>query len=251
VIVTGGGSGIGRATTAVMAAQGARVCTADLDEEGAEATAAECRGAGGIVTATACDVRDAAAVAALYDAAEAALGGGVDAVASCAGIEIERDLLATDEDDWRRTIDTNVTGIFHTGGELVRRARSAGRGGAIVNIASINAFYADAAIPAYCASKGAVLALTRAMALDHAREGIRVNCVCPGYVDTPLLRAFLEQQPDPPAARRQAAAMHALGRIGEAEEIARVVAFLASDAASFVTGAAIVVDGGMTIGNVA
>ena len=121
----------------------------------------------------------------------------------------------------------------------------------IANVASITAFYAEAEIPAYCASKGAVLALTRAMAIDHAREAIRVNCVCPGYVDTPMLSAFFETQPDPAAARRRAELANAVGRIGKPDEIARVLAFLVSDAASFMTGAAVVVDGGMTIGNLA
>lgn len=250
VVVTGAASGIGRATAAVMAAQGASVFAADIDGARADQTAAECRAGGGTTAAAECDVRDAQLVADLFSKAEGALGGVIDVVANCAGIEIELDLLETSRDDWQRTIDTNVTGIFHTSGELVRRIRAADRGGAIVNVASINAFYADAAIPAYCASKGAVLALTRAMAIDHALEGIRVNCVCPGYIDTPLLGAFLEKQPDPAAARREAESMHALNRIGAPEEIARVVAFLASDAASFMTGAAVVVDGGMTVGNV-
>jgi NAD(P)-dependent dehydrogenase (short-subunit alcohol dehydrogenase family) len=245
VIVTGGASGIGRAAAMVAGAQGARVCAADLEGERAAATAAAVGGIG-----TGCDVRDGDAVRRLFDAAEDGLGGPIDAVLNCAGIEVERDLLETDQDDWRRTIDTNVTGIFHTSGELVRRARAATRPAVIVNVASINAFYADAGIPAYCASKGAVVALTRAMALDHAREDIRVNCVCPGYVDTPLLQGFLATQPDPAAARRQAERLHALGRIGRPEEIATVLAFLASDAASFVTGSAVVVDGGMTIGAV-
>jgi NAD(P)-dependent dehydrogenase (short-subunit alcohol dehydrogenase family) len=250
VIVTGAASGIGRATAAVMASQGASVFAADVQGDRAEQTAAECRAGGATAAAALCDVRDEQRVADLFGEAEDAFGGVIDVVVNCAGIEIELDLLETTNDDWQRTIDTNVTGIFHTSGELVRRVRAAGRGGAIVNVASINAFYADAAIPAYCASKGAVLALTRAMALDHAREGIRVNCVCPGYVDTPLLAVFLEKQPDPEAARREAESMHALNRIGRPEEIGRVVAFLASDAASFMTGAAVVVDGGMTIGNV-
>lgn len=248
VIVTGAASGIGRAAALAASRQGARVCAADLDHEGAATSAVAC-GADGI--AAACDVRDADAVHQLFDAAEAGFGGPVDTVLNCAGIEVERDLLATDEADWRRTIDTNLTGVFHTSGELLRRVRATGRPAAIVNVASINAFYADPEIPAYCASKGGVLALTRAMALDHAREGVRVNCVCPGYVDTPLLRAFLDTQPDPAAALREAAAMHALGRVGRPEEIANVLVFLASDAASFVTGAAVDVDGGMTIGVVA
>jgi NAD(P)-dependent dehydrogenase (short-subunit alcohol dehydrogenase family) len=248
VIVTGGGSGIGRAATTTAAAQGAQVSAADVDGERAEETAAACRAAGGTAIGVACDVRDDEQVRRLFDEAEHGLGGPVDAVLNCAGIEVEHDLLATDEADWRRTIDTNVNGIFHTSAELVRRARAAGRPAAIVNVASINAFYADADIPAYCASKGAVVALTRAMALDHAREDVRVNCVCPGYVDTPLLQAYLETQPDPVAALRAAERLHAIGRIGQPGEIAAVLAFLASDAASFVTGAAVVVDGGMTIG---
>jgi NAD(P)-dependent dehydrogenase (short-subunit alcohol dehydrogenase family) len=251
VIVTGGGSGIGRAATLVAFRHGARVCAADVDDEMAAATAVACGDAGGASIAVAYDVRDGESVRLLFDSAEQGLGGPVDVVLNCAGIEVERDLLATDETEWRRTIDTNVTGIFHTSGELVRRARAAGRPAAIVNVASINAFYADADIPAYCASKGGVLALTRAMALDHAREDVRVNCVCPGYVDTPLLQGFLDTQPDPAAARREAERLHALGRVGRPEEIANVLVFLASDAASFVTGAAVVVDGGMTIGAVA
>lgn len=250
VIVTGAASGIGRATAAVMAAQGASVLAADIDGERAEQTAAECRAGGATAAAAECDVCDEQLVADLFAKAHDAFGGVIDVVANCAGIEIELDLLEMNADDWRSTIDTNVTGIFHTSRELVRRVRAAGSGGAIVNVASINAFYADASIPAYCASKGAVLALTRAMALDHAREGIRVNSVCPGYVDTPLLGAFLEKQPDPEASRREAENMHALKRIGDPQEIGQVVAFLASDAASFMTGAAVVVDGGMTIGNV-
>lgn len=250
VIVTGAASGIGRATAAVMAAQGASVFAVDLDLDAAEQTAARCAVAGVAAGAARCDVRDAGLVAELFGEAEEAFGGVVDVLANCAGIEIELDLLEMGDDDWQRTIDTNVGGTFNTSGEFVRRVRVAGGRGAIVNIASINAFYADRAIPAYCASKGAVVALTRAMALDHAREGIRVNCVCPGYVDTPLLAAFLDKERDPAAARRKAEEMHALNRIGEPEEIGRVVAFLASDAASFVTGAAVVVDGGMTIGAV-
>jgi meso-butanediol dehydrogenase / (S,S)-butanediol dehydrogenase / diacetyl reductase len=251
VIVTGAASGIGRATAEVMAGQGASVLVADLDLTAAEQTAARCAAAGVTAAAVRCDVRDPERVAALFTEAEEALGGVVDALANCAGIEIELDLLATEQADWQRTIDTNAGGIFHTSREFVRRLRDAGGSGAIVNIASINAFYADRDIPAYCASKGAVIALTRAMALDHAQEGIRVNCVCPGYIDTPLLAAFLETQDDPAGARRAAESMHALNRIGQPEEIGRVVAFLASDAASFMTGAAVVVDGGITIGAVA
>ena len=235
-----------------MAGQGASVLVADLDLAAAEQTAARCAAAGVTAAAARCDVRDEERVAALFTEAEEALGGVVDALANCAGIEVEADLLATSQADWERTIDTNAGGIFHTSREFVRRVRDSGGSGAIVNIASINAFCnADRDIPAYCASKGAVIALTRAMALDHAQEGVRVNCVCPGYIDTPLLAAFLDKKDHPAEARRAASALHALNRIGQPEEIGRVVAFLASDAASFMTGAAVVVDGGITIGEMA
>ena len=251
VIVTGAASGIGRATAEVMAGQGASVLVADLDLTAAEQTAARCAAAGVTAAAVRCDVRDPERVAALFTEAEEALGG----VGRRAGqLRRHRD-RARPAGDGAGGLAAHHRhqrgGIFHTSREFVRRLRDAGGSGAIVNIASINAFYADRDIPAYCASKGAVIALTRAMALDHAQEGIRVNCVCPGYIDTPLLAAFLETQDDPAGARRAAESMHALNRIGQPEEIGRVVAFLASDAASFMTGAAVVVDGGITIGAVA
>ena len=158
--------------------------------------------------------------------------------------------LGTDDDAWHRQFHVNVDGTFFMSRAAVRVMKPAGSG-AIVNFGSIWGGTGGEGHTAYCAAKGAVHNLTRAMALDHAREGVRVNCVCPGYVDTPLLQGFLDTQPDPAAALREAERLHALGRIGRPEEIANVLVFLASDAASFVTGAAVVVDGGMTIGAVA
>ena len=242
-IVTGAAGGIGHATAALMVQEGARVVLADVDADGAAAAAAELG-----ATSAACDVADPRAVERLFDAAEERLGGLVDVVVNNAGIEIDKDVLATSEEEWRRTIDVNLSGVFHGSRELVRRALAAGRPGAIVNTASVNGFYADAGIPAYCASKGAVIALTRAVATDHGRAGIRANCICPGWVDTGLATRYLDAQPDPDEARRRAGELHALGRVGRADEIAQVAVFLASDDASFITGSAFVVDGGMTIG---
>jgi meso-butanediol dehydrogenase/(S,S)-butanediol dehydrogenase/diacetyl reductase len=244
-IVTGGGGGIGRATVMLMVEEGARVVVADIDVQRA-ATAADEIGPG--AAALACDVADPADVVRLFDAAEECLGGLLDVVVNNAGIEIDKDILTTSEDDWRRTIDVNLSGVFHGSRELVRRALAAGRPGAIVNTASVNGFYADAGIPAYCASKGAVIALTRAIAIDHGRAGIRANSICPGWVDTGLAARYLDAQPNPDEARRRAGDLHALSRIGLPEEIAQVAVFLASDDASFITGSAFVVDGGMTIG---
>jgi NAD(P)-dependent dehydrogenase (short-subunit alcohol dehydrogenase family) len=247
-VVTGGGGGIGRAIAILMAREGAAVILADLDAARAAAVAGELEGAGASAASVACDVSDPAAVERLFDAAEERLGGPIDVAVNNAGIEVDRDAPSTSEEEWRRTIDVNLSGVFYGSRELVRRSLAAGRPGAIVNTASVNGFYADAGAPAYCASKGAVIALTRAMAADHGRDGIRANCICPGWVDTGIVARYLATQPDPGGARRHVGELHALGRIGRAEEIAQVAVFLASDDASFITGSAFVVDGGMTIG---
>ncbi len=247
-IVTGAGSGIGRASALALADAGAAVLVGDIDGATAAETAALIADRGGRALAGVADVADAAAVARLFDEAEAGLGGPVEVIHVNAGIEIDHDILATTAAEWQRTLDVNLTGVFNGATELVRRARRHGVPGSIIATASVNGFYADAGLPAYCATKGAVIALIRAMALDHAREGIRASCICPGFVETPLVTRFFDAQPDPLAARANAGALHALGRIGQPREIAEVVVFLASSDASFVTGAALVVDGGMTIG---
>ena len=247
-VVTGAGSGIGRASALALAQAGARVVAADIDGASADATAAAIGAAGGEGTPGVGDVADPRDVAALFDLAEARYGGPVDVVHNNAGIEIDLDVVATSFADWQRTLDVNLSGVLHGCRELIRRARAAGRPGVAVNTASVNGFYADLGIPAYCASKGAVIALTRSLARDHAAAGIRVNCICPGFVETPLVTRFLDAQPDPDAARVRAGDLHAVGRLGEPREIADAVVFLASDAAAAINGQAMVVDGGMTIG---
>ena len=247
-IITGAGSGIGRASAIAMAAAGARVIVCDIDGVAAERTADEILANGGIAAACEADVADADAITQLFDSAERSLGGLIDIIHNNAGIEIERDIVEMTFAEWWRTLDVNISGVFYGSCELVRRARASNRPASIVNTASVNGFYADARLPAYCASKGAVIALTRAMAMDHGREGIRVNCVCPGYIETPLLTRFFDSRQEPGAARLHANELHALQRLGQPMEIAEAVVFLASDEASFVTGSALVVDGGMSIG---
>ncbi len=195
----------------------------------------------------ACDVTDAAAVDRALDVAEAALGP-IDALCCNAGIALPGDAPATATDVWRRTLDVNLGGVWNGCRSLIGRARARNAPAAIVNTASVNAFFVEPDLAAYCASKGGVLGLTRALALDYARDGIRVNCVCPGYMETGMTAPFFGEGDEGAASRRAAGAQHAMGRIARPEEVAEVVVFLASDEASFMTGAAVVVDGGMSIG---
>ena len=245
--VTGAGSGLGRATAVVMAREGASVCLCDLDADAARRAAQVIRAGGGTAVAVACDVADAAAVERALDEAEEALGP-IDALCCNAGIALPKDAPATSTAEWRRTLDINLGGVWNGCRSVIGRARARNATAAIVNTASVNAFFVEPDFVAYCASKGGVLALTRALALDYARDGIRVNCVCPGYMDTGMTAPWFGVGDEGVEARRVAGEQHAMGRIAQPEEVAEVVVFLASEEASFMTGAAVVVDGGMSIG---
>ena len=246
-VVTGGGSGVGRAACLALARDGARVVAADIGIEGAEATAALARDEGLAVEAEACDVASEASVEALFAGVSERFGH-ADVLFNNAGIVLERDAVETTFDEWQRIIGVNLNGTWLCSRAFVRRLLELELPGAIVNNASVNAFFAGPRFAAYSTTKGGVLALTRSMALDHGRVGIRVNCICPGWVETGITRPYFESSDDPDAARARVGAIHALGRIAQPEEIASLVAFLASDEASFMTGSAVVVDGGETIG---
>jgi|SRR5579875_1476659 len=242
VLITGGSSGIGQATALRFASGGFRV--AILDYVDASPVVEQIGRQGGEAAYFAADVRDAAQVEAAVQATVARFGR-LDVVFNNAGIEFVGDVLSTSEADWDRVIDTNLKGIFLVSKfalpELIR-----GGGGAIINTASQLGLVAAPNFAAYTAAKGAVINLTRAMALDYARYNIRVNCVCPGAVDTPLLRRQFTGREGPQGRLEDLIALHPLGRLGRPEEIAAAVWFLASDDASFVTGSALVVDGGYT-----
>ncbi|MGF1627386.1 MAG: SDR family NAD(P)-dependent oxidoreductase [Alphaproteobacteria bacterium] len=248
-LVTGAGSGIGRAIAMALADAGARVAVTDMDGAAARAVAGEI---GDSAIAEQLDVTDAASIAAGFDAAEAAFGS-IDIICANAGVSRMKHFLDVSEADWAFTMDVNAKGVFLTDQEAVRRFLAAGTKGVIVNTASLAGKVGDAVLVDYTASKFAVVGLTQAVAKSVARHGIRVNCVCPGFVRTAMQERELVWEAElrgttPEAVRRGYVDATPLGRIEEPEDVADVVLFLASDAARFMTGQAINVTGGVYMG---
>lgn len=242
-LITGGASGIGRAAALLFAREGAAVTIADLDALHAEAAAAEIRQQGGQAQAVACDVSRAAdCQQAVQRAAEAF--GGLDIVLNSAGIIVRRSVVDLDEASWDRVMDVNAKSVYLICKYAIP-VMQAGGGGSIINIASGWGLVGGPDAAAYCASKGAVVLLTKAMAIDCGPLNIRVNCLCPGDVDTPMLRAEAAQLGvDEARFLRESGAGRPLGRIGTPQEIAQAALFLASGESTFITGAALVIDGG-------
>jgi NAD(P)-dependent dehydrogenase (short-subunit alcohol dehydrogenase family) len=242
-LITGAGGGIGRQAALLFAVEGAAVVAVDLHEATAAETAEQVTAGGGRAIGVAADVSRAADCEAMVAAAEGAFGK-LDVLFNNAGVMLgtDDDALTTDEATWDATLDVNAKGVFLGCKYGIPALRRAG-GGSIVNTASFVAKMGAATSQvAYTASKGAVLALTRELAVIHAREGIRVNNLCPGPLRTELLMKFLDTEE-----KRQRRLVHIpMGRFGEAAEIARAALFLASDESSFMTGAELVVDGGIT-----
>ena len=237
-VVTGGASGIGAAIATLLLSRGAQVAVLDRETAGAPAG----------TLALKADVTDDAAVKAAVDAAAAEFGG-LHTVISNAGIGAQGTVLDNADDEWHRVIDINVLGMVRTARHaLPHLRRSAADRPGCVSITQTCSIAATAGLPLralYSASKGAVLSLTLAMAADHIREGIRVNCVNPGTADTPWIGRLLDQAPDPEAERAALAARQPTGRLVAADEVAAAVAYLASPAAAAVTGTSLAVDGGM------
>jgi NAD(P)-dependent dehydrogenase (short-subunit alcohol dehydrogenase family) len=242
-LITGASSGIGRAAAQRFAAEGASVVAVDLDEAGLAETAALVTEAGGILSTTRADVARSDDCEAMVAHAEATFGR-LDVLFNNAGVMLagDDDVVSTEESVWDRTMDINAKGVFLGCKHGIPALRRAG-GGSVINTASFVAVM-GAATPqlAYTASKGAVLALTRELAVIHAREGIRVNALCPGPLHTEMLMAFLDTEE-----KKQRRLVHIpMGRFGLATEIADAALFLASDESSFITGSDFLVDGGIT-----
>ncbi len=234
-LVTGAASGIGAAAARRFAAEGARLLLADQNEEGLALVAKELS-----AEARAIDVADLAQVEAATEAAVECFGR-LDVVFNNAGIGAYGKAPDMDPEAWHRTIAVDLHSVFYGCRAAIPHLRRAG-GGAIVNTASISGLFGDYGLGAYNAAKGAVVNYTRTLALDHAREGIRVNAVCPGAIETSLTARMLEDERFSEGWKT----LVPMGRVGLAEEVASAVAFLASDDASYVTGATLVVDGGVT-----
>ena len=245
-IVTGAGSGIGAATALRFAAEGARVGVADVREDAAAAVAEKIAAAGGEALALVGDVcTDDGARGLIEGAVET--WGRLDALYNNAGVDATGDVLDVSEQDWDRCFDVNVKGTWLCSKHAVPAMEDSG-GGAIVNQGSVAALVGIRRFSAYCAAKGAVVSLTRGMALDLAPRGIRVNCICPGTVLTPLMETMIRERGGGDLDKGIALTVekYPLGRLGDPEDIAGVALFLVSDDASFVTGSIYTADGGMT-----
>jgi NAD(P)-dependent dehydrogenase (short-subunit alcohol dehydrogenase family) len=239
VLITGAGSGIGRGIAERFAEARAAVALLDINGPPVEAFAEQLPRA----IAIAGDVASEADSRAAVERTVAAFGR-VDVLVNNAGIELNGTVVEMQPDAWNRQLSVNLTGAYMLSRAAIPHMPA---GGSIVNIASVHAYFSYPKCPAYDASKAGLIGLTRAMALDHGRQGIRVNVICPGYIDTPMLDKWLDGMTDREAEMAKILEAHPLGRIGTPRDIAEAALWLSSDAARFVTGASLIVDGGMTI----
>jgi NAD(P)-dependent dehydrogenase (short-subunit alcohol dehydrogenase family) len=241
-LITGAASGIGAGIAQRFSEAGAAVVLFDINREGALSMEQKLRQTGRALAISGDVCREEDVKGAVEQAVRAF--GGLDILVNNAGIELSCTIVEMTSSDWDRQLNVNLKGVFLFSKYAIPYLGA--RGGSIVNVSSVHAFVSYEGNAAYDASKAGVIGLTRALALDHGRQGIRVNAICPGYIDTPMMDAWLRLQPDPDSALRRVFSFHPLGRIGTPRDVAEAALFLASDAASFITGAFLVVDGALT-----
>jgi NAD(P)-dependent dehydrogenase (short-subunit alcohol dehydrogenase family) len=244
-LVTGAAMGIGKAIALLFAEQGAKVLAADINAEAGNATAREIRDAGGQCVFRRTDVSLEAEVQSTVAATQEEFGQSVDVLANVVGIAHESPAHLLSLADWNRVIAVNLTSMFLCA-KYVLPAMIAARRGAIVNITSVQGLFGFPGYPHYAASKGGIISLTRQMAREYARHGIRVNCIAPGTVETPMNVQVLDRVPNPAELRRAWERMHPMGRIGQPIDIAWGALYLSCDESSWVTGQCLSIDGGVS-----
>jgi NAD(P)-dependent dehydrogenase (short-subunit alcohol dehydrogenase family) len=243
-LVTGGGSGIGRATAIRLAEEGAKVAVNDINPATGQEAVKTITDAGGTAVFIQADVSKVAECERIVAETVKAFGR-LDILVNNAAVMVEKTVVDTTEEDFNRITGVNLKGVFFVAKYAIMQMQKQGRGGNVVNMASVNSFFAEGGIAAYCMTKGGIAQFTRALAMDHSGEGIRVNAIAPGWIETPMNENFFAQGPH---VREQAGRLHAIGRTGQSVEVANAVIFLVSDEASFVTGSLMTVDGGFSAG---
>ena len=243
-VITGAGAGIGRASALLFAREGAAVMIADLESEAGEETVAQIRREGGVAASVQVDVSESVDVERMVRTTVESFGR-IDVLFNNAGVNFPATVVDITEEAWQRSLDVNLKGVMlgcrHAIPEMLKTG-----GGSIINTASMLGLVASPRQAPYSAAKGAVVMLTRQVAIDYAQQNIRVNCLCPSEVNTEMNRRFIEQSPNPRAELRRVLARIPLDRMAEPEEIASAALFLASDDSSYITGVALPVDGGLT-----
>ena len=244
-VITGAGSGIGEATAVAMAAHGAKVLVSDIDEAAAASVATKLRAKGADAFSIRTDVTNELDCKRMIEAVKTQWGG-IDILYNNAGIMPMSTVPDMSEDLWDKVIDISLKGTFLCC-KFAIPAMEAQGSGVIINASSGAALVGNSALAAYGAAKAGIITLTKCMAVDHSPNGVRVNCICPGAIDTEMNQSWIREAEDPAQARSDLNASHLMKRMGERSEVAELVCFLASDLCSYMTGSAIVFDGGLTV----
>jgi len=242
VVITGVAAGIGRASAELFARHGAIVVGADVDEKEGRSLEDTIKKSSGSMTFVRTDVSNVSELEKLFEVAQGL--GGVDVLFNNAGIEVSKGIMETTEQDWDTSVNVNLKSVFFCSKLAIQQMKDKGKG-VIINNSSVAGLVGSFS-PAYSAAKGGIIALTKGLAADFGQHNIRVNCICPGAIETPMLERVIEFQGDPPEVRAMRQKNYPLARFGYPHEVAQTALFLASDESSFVTGATIVVDGGFT-----